>query len=370
MTILKRTLLTTLLCLSSVESQPVVGPLVFTDASAFVHQVTVQDGVDETRYRQAVSPLILSLPVAAGNIDIRSAYMYLEMRDSSGIRDARGPLDTQIAGEWDLGKALFTGYVNVPTGSDSLDTIAADLATGIARNDLGFPIKTFGHGLDFGGALTLAYQFRHWAFSVGGGYVIRGPYAPLENVSNYDPGDESTVTLGATYAVGGWSAGLDLAGTYIRVDREAGQITFRNGKQFVGRGSLAYTSRRLKIEASATEITRFKNLDASTGPLLYEDRDSNGNDFRARGSLRVTPISGWTIFGEATYKDLTKNAYDATDPLFQGAARLWSYGGGLTVQVGKREAMTVRVVRGDGWIRDRAQDVETLNIRVSVRVSF
>ena len=294
----------------------------------------------------------------------------LEERTATGTRDASGPLDTQISGEWNVGRSLFTGYVNIPTGKDSLDTVEADLARGISRNDLNFPIKTFGQGLDIGGALTLAHQVDHWTFSVGGGYVVRGTYAPLATASDYDPGDELTFTTGIGYATGGWTLGLDTAGKLIYVDRLQGAPIFRNGKQFVARGSLSYEGRKLRLDATVTEIARLKNREMIDGALLYEDRDSNGNDLRARGKISLTPLPGITVFGEGEFKDVSENAYDPTSPLFQASARLWAYGGGVSVRLGATEALTIRVIRGEGWLNDRAEDVETLNAHISVRLFF
>jgi hypothetical protein len=350
-------------------AQPQAAPI-STDASAFVHQLKLKNGTEEVRYRQVVSPVTFSVPVALGSVNIQSAYMYIEARDSV-TSDVSGPMDTQITGEWGFGNILFTGYVNAPTGMDSLETSEATLTRDISRNDLNFPIKTFGQGLDWGGALTLAHQVGQWALSVGGGYIVRGPYAPLATVSDYDPGDELTVTAGASYATGGWTLGLDASGKMIRVDRLTGTPVFRNGKQFVGKGSVTYESRMVRLDATLTEIARLKNRAMSTdGALLYEDRDSNGNDLRAFGRLSLRPVTGVTVFGEAHYKDITENAYDPTDALFQGAARLWSYGGGVSIKIGSSEALTLRLIRGEGWINDQSEDVETLNARVSFRLFF
>lgn len=363
--------LTALIAVGLAQAQP-GSPPVETDAGAFAHQLTLKDGVSETRYRQLVSPVSLSIPLVSGSLNVESGFMYLDVEDTTARRDISGPLDTQISAEWNLGKALLTGYANVPTGMDSLDATEAALTRDITRNDLNFPIKSFGQGLDFGGALTIAHQIGHWAVSVGGGYLVRGPYSPFVDVSDYDPGDEVTVTGGATYTTGGWTFGGDVSGKMIRVDRVNGTIQFRNGKQFTAGAAVTYESPLLRLDASIIDIVRLKDLarDDSSGALLYEGKDSNGNDLRARGRLDFRPIRGFTVFAEAEYKGITENAYNPGEMLYQGAARLWAYGGGITVKIGRKEALTARVTRGEGWINDRSQDVETLNARISVRLFF
>jgi hypothetical protein len=136
--------------------------------------VTVGSEATEKRFRQAVSPVSLSFPLLTGSLNIRSAYLYIEERDSTGTLDASGPLDTQLSGEWTFGQLVFTGYANLPTGTDSLDAAESGLAQGMSRNDVNFPIKTFGQGLDFGGAITFGHPVNNWAFSGGGGYIVRG----------------------------------------------------------------------------------------------------------------------------------------------------------------------------------------------------
>jgi hypothetical protein len=88
--------------------------------------------------------------------------------------DASGPLDTQVTGEWTFGRIALSGYANIPTGTDSLDATESGLARVMSRNDFDFPIKTFGQGLDVGGALTFGHRVENWAFSGGGGYIVRG----------------------------------------------------------------------------------------------------------------------------------------------------------------------------------------------------
>lgn len=194
--------------------------------------------------------------------------------------------------------------------------------------------------------------------------------APAATISDYDPGNKLTITAGLSFAKAGWTLGLDTEGKLIYIDRLAGAPLFRNGKQLTAKGSLSYVGRTIRIDTSVTDIVRLKNRKISNGELLYEDRDSNGNDLRARGKVTVTPFEGLAFFGEAHLKDVTENTYDPGSPLFQGASRLWLYGGGATLRIGNTESLTVRVLHGDGWLNDRADDVKTLNAHVSVRLFF
>jgi 5S rRNA maturation endonuclease (ribonuclease M5) len=70
----------------------------------------------------------------------------------------------------------------------------------------------------------------------------------------------------------------------------AGVPLFRNGKQLTAKGSLSYEGQTIRINVSATEIIRMKNRKITDGVLLFEDRDSNGNDLRARDKVSLTPF--------------------------------------------------------------------------------
>jgi hypothetical protein len=77
-----------------------------------------------------------------------------------------------------------------------------------------------------------------------------------------------------------------------------------------------------------------------------------------------------TVFGEAQLKDVTENGYEEGDDLYQGAARMWTYGGGVSVTLGGTESLTIRVRQGDGWLNNRLDDVKTLHAHVAVRLFF
>ena len=60
------TLAICLLANTGLQSQ--TPPPLFTDAAAFVHQVTIGPAGQNTRYRQIVSPVVLSVPIAFGKL--------------------------------------------------------------------------------------------------------------------------------------------------------------------------------------------------------------------------------------------------------------------------------------------------------------
>ena len=138
-----------------------------TEISSFVHQIDLQSATDTTQITQWVSPIRVQIPALGGHLSLRAAFM---MVDQSGTIDeiAWGALDTRIDGRWPIGKnALITLHASLPTGKRSLNDPDANLVGILARNDLNFPVRTFGQGFDLGGTLSIAKHRGHWSMSVG-----------------------------------------------------------------------------------------------------------------------------------------------------------------------------------------------------------
>ncbi len=341
-----------------------------THLSSFVHQMTLQRDSIKTRVNQWVSPVQITLPIAGGYIDLQSAIMGVEQ---TGLvnQSIWGALDTQINGQWSLGhRALISLHASLPTGK-SLDKNGVGLLQVLLRNDLNFPVKTFGQGLNAGGALSVVHHQGHWSLSMGGGYAYKGKYNPVDSVANYKPGDEISGSLGFDYTYKKWVYRVTTTGTFYLTDRHNGLVVFRNGKQLLLQGSMLYTGRRFRLKAEVTEIIRMKNKDLlSNDQFLYELRDSNGNDFRAHIETSWTPTSFVTFFGTGYFKHLTANAHVPTSPIYQGNAHLFEGGGGLALSFGKAVHLTLHGTRLTGKAEDATLILSAFNLRGALSIVF
>lgn len=341
-----------------------------TDLGSTFHQITLTD-TSKVRIRQVVSPVNVESPVGGGTISLTSGFMYVEQTAKDVSINAWGPLDTQVSANWSVRGIHATGFAILPTGKRGLDASEASIVRVINRNNLNFPVKTFGQGLDYGGAFTWGFQRDHIGFSVGAAYTARGEYEPFETAGRYRPGDEATGAVGLSYFNIGWSVSLDVASTFLFTDRLDGLVIFQNGKQLVSRFAAGYETRLFQITTSVTDIVRYRDRTLSqAGHLLYEVRDNNGNDLRASGRIVVTAVPSVAVWSHGHLKAVSKNPYPVGDPLHQGSARLYGFGGGATIKVGSAERVDVSVTRYGGWLDEGARNLHGWNARLSIQILF
>jgi len=341
-----------------------------TEISSFMHQLTIERSTGRTKISQWVTPITLHLPIAGGNIEMHSAGMFLH-QTGQNTQSALGALDTAIKGRWRLGHwGLVNAYAVLPTGKGALDPQDDALVRSIARNDLNFPVKTFGQGLKTGAALSLVRHSGQLTMSFGGVFSYRGAYEPVSGIRNYNPGDEIAGSVGLDYTHGSWIVRTSATGTYHRSDRQDGVAVFRNGKQIMFQLGLLYTGRLVRLEAEAYEIVRLKNKDLTNGAFLYEARDSNGNDIHIRAKASWSLASFVTLHSLGDFKHITHNAHALGTPLYQGDAHLLEGGGGVALSFGPNHHLSVRATRLTGKAEDNTANLSALNIRGELSVLF
>ena len=64
------------------------------------------------------------------------------------------------------------------------------------------------------------------------------------------------------------------------------------------------------------------------------------------------------------------NTKDADGIVLQPSARLYGYGGGLSLRIGPTEHLGMGVTRYDGWIEEGDRDLEGWNARINIRLLF
>ncbi|MDP6041002.1 MAG: hypothetical protein QGG64_20805, partial [Candidatus Latescibacteria bacterium] len=279
-------------------------------------------------------------------------------------------INTRIDGRWSIGKnAVISLHASLPTGKRSLNVPDANTVGILARNDLGFPVRTFGQGLDLGGTLSVARHRGHWSMSAGIRVIRKGAYTPLAGATTYKPGDEVSGLIGIDYTYKRWIFQLNAAGSFYKMDRQGGTIAFRNGKQFLFQTGIFYMGRVFRLQAQLFEITRLKNLNISNGHPLYETRDSNGNDLRARFEASLTPVRPFTLFIIGNAKYLTSNAHTPGTALYRGDAHLLEGGGGFSLSLGTTQ-LSVRATQLTGKTEDNTVKLSAFNIRAALRFAL
>lgn len=340
-----------------------------TQVSSFVHQITLERDSTRTRLTQWVAPLSIHMPFVNGNVQIRSAAMFVH-QDTLTNDHVWGVLNTEIQGQWALGKvALIQLNTSLPTGKRALATSDATLVQSLARNDLNFPIKTFGQGLGLGGTFSLVRHRGFWTWSAGVGYQYKGAYEPISGLTQYKPGDEILGSMGFDYTYGPFVYRLSVAGTYYLTDRLNKVVVFQNGKQFLLQGAILYTGNRIRLKAEITEIARLKNQGLVSGSFLYETRDSNGNDLRGLLEASWTPARFLTFFSTGYAKHLTANTHPQGSPLYQGDAYFIEGGGGIALSIGPYH-LNLRATKLTGKAEDKLLKLSAFNVRCGFTAEF
>jgi hypothetical protein len=340
-----------------------------THISSFVHQITLTRDSTQTRLTQWVAPIRLQIPIAKGNIQIRSAAMIFH-QDATANDQIWGATNTDIQGQWAVGKvAHLSLHASIPTGKHALSTSDATLAQNLFRNDLNFPVKTFGQGLDYGGTFSLVRHRGFWTWSAGFAYQRKGAYEPLTGVTNYKPGDVISGSIGFDYTHGSFVYRLSAAGTYYLTDRQNNLVVFQNGKQILLQGAIIYTAGKFKVISEITEIARLKNQALTNGAFLYETRDSNGNDLRGNLEISFMPTQYLTLYGTGYAKHLTANAHPANTPLYQGDAYLIEGGGGVVFSFGPYH-INLRATKMTGKAEDKTVTLSAFNIHGAFTAEF
>jgi len=345
-----------------------------TDLDGFIHEITEKPGTDEIRTRQWVYPLQVRTPIPGGTFEVHSALMQAEQRrtvspDSVAVIDVWGPLDTRFTGAWRLGTGgLISLHATLPTGKDSLNADEEALVRTIARNDLNFPVNTFGAGFDFGGGLSFATQRGHIGYSAGIAYVRRGEYDPVTGVANYKPGDEATLTLGIDYTWRKWVLRLSTVGSYYLKDRLGGRDIFRNGKQLMIQSGAYYEGRKLRLEGEFYSIIRFKNEQIFNDAFLYEIHDSNGEEYRLGMEVSWIPTRFLSLFGRAHVKHVTENKLPRFNTLYRGRARMFGVGGGMSISLNRAAHLVFRANRWSGHTRGGIAKLSAFNLKAALSI--
>jgi len=340
------------------------------DLGGYLHETTLLDPVGETRLRQWVVPVQVRLPALGGAFDVSTAMVRVsaEGRQTGTLS---GPTDTQFTGTWAVGHwALLSIRAQVPTGGREFGAESTDLVGTLSRHDLGLPVRSYGTGPEAAAGFTLCRQLDPFGLTLGFGHVRRWPYSPLAGVDGYRSGDEVSVALGVDYAWRRWVLRLGAAGWLQAADRLGGEAVFQNGKRALVQVRVHYEGRSFRLEAEASEILRLKNRVLSDGTLLYETRDSNGNDLRVHLGAGWSPHRFVTLHGSARLKQLTANAYQPGDPLYQGRARVWGGGAGLSFALADRGRLLFHYSRLEGSAADRTELFTSSESRISLRLKL
>lgn len=259
-------------------------------------KVTVKADSVETDVTQLYLPVVGSLRLGR-KIDLVVSGAFAQSTVSregsddltlSGASDVTAQLFARLAHN----RVLLQGGVGLPSGKKELDPEELAVAQILAHPLLGFRLKTYGQGLDLSGGAAAALPLGpRAALGLGAGFVSHGKFTLVDGGDDYQPGLESSVSIGLD--LGGRASGkgnASGAGAPLRVDvsyrtfgkdQLAGSDLFQEGAQIEAQAALALGRRGPRFTALGRIVSKSDNTTFSgSGNSIEELKEKPGTSLR------------------------------------------------------------------------------------------
>jgi hypothetical protein len=289
---------------------------------------------------------------------VRSGYVWARQSTAGLTGEASTFTDTALSGT-----ATYTGFdgvipflslnINVPTGTAAL--YGPDR---FARMDPDLvDVATYGEGWNFAPTLGVNIAVtKDFIVTPSIGYTNRnaftkeGPIDPITGAQgsvNFSPGDITTLSLGAAYAVGKFSINGSVAYAFESTTYQDGVAQYRAGDRVTVSGVAGYAwSDAWKSSVSGYWTYSRKN-DVNPGgvnALVLEAFNSNNTVYRI--NLDHTYSSGsWSVGPTASYLNRDANGYSSTTFQFIPAKQRYGLGGVGSYATSATSSINLRVER-------------------------
>jgi hypothetical protein len=169
--------------------------------------VSFEPGIGLKRAAQSVVRLFGGVPLGRRLfLDLGSDLAITRLEASDGTRvSLNGLTDTQVRASYTVGRdqVVASLLLNVPTGTEQVQSDQLPLVRSIAQNFLPFPVSSYGSGLGLTGALAVAQRLGSWSLGAAGSMRYLASYSPFADIdSRYAPGLESRIRLGVRRSLG------------------------------------------------------------------------------------------------------------------------------------------------------------------------
>ena len=270
---------------------------------------------------------------------LRSGYVFARQSTPGLTGEVSTLTDTALSGT-----ATYTALdgivpflsmnINAPTGKAAL--YGADR---FARMDPDLvDVPTYGEGWNF--APTLGANFaitKDLIITPSVGYTQRNAFTKEGNIDpvtlaqpgvNFDPGDVTTLSLGAAYAIGQFSINTSVAYAKESTTYQDGIAQYRAGDRVTVSGTAGYAWNDAWRSTLSGYWTYSRKNDVNPGgvnALVLEAFNSNNTVYRI--NLDTTYSNGpWSIGPVASYLERDANAYSSTTFQFIPAKQRYSLG--------------------------------------------
>lgn len=329
---------------------------------------------------QWFAPVVVHLPIRRTmRLTVFSGFTRSDADWSIPDDNFGGLIDSKVLleGSFYEDQVLLSAGFSLPTGQTKLNSTERSLLAWLTSDFLNFPLKLPGEGTKVFGEVGFAVPAGPWVVGGSMATIIASAYTPYADADDYRPGARMIATVGADRR---WDNNNALSTDIVFIkagdDEADGVPIFRNGMRIDLRGQGQLVFGNLTVEGALRFIVRARDDRAQPGnaALIRETHNTNGSDMR----LRISPsmpfgrsVTGWLSYDT---RILAANQYAANDELFEGAARIYGFGGGADIRLNPHATagIGVRIWRGssDGSARFGPLDLSGFELIQRLTISL
>ncbi len=245
----------------------------------------------------------------------------------SSLNDTRLRL-TYTFGE---GKGAGSVFFNLPTGKRELTADQYELTAQLADVSRKFMVRRYGQGLDIGADWFALPSWGSFGLNVGGGYLHRGKYRPLESdTREYKYGDEIFGSLGVSLDSRPVGGSLGVTVKYYTKDNYDNKETFQAGVATTISGAVTY-SEGFDLTLGTSVLMRGKAKIRSSGEQVLSDEalKSGRSQILAYVNGRFPASEKLRVLGRLELENVSANDYARESLGFLPKSHYVGFGGGV-----------------------------------------
>jgi hypothetical protein len=245
----------------------------------------------------------------------------------SSLNDTRLRL-TYTFGE---GKGAGSVFFNLPTGKRELTADQYELTAQLADVSRKFMVRRYGQGLDIGVDWFALPSWGSFGLSVGGGYLYRGKYRPLElDTREYKYGDEIFGSLGVNLDGHPIDGSFGVTVKYYTKDKYDNKETFQAGMATTISGAVTY-SEAFDLTLGTSVLMRGKAKIRSSGEQVLSDEalKSGRSQILAYINGRFPASEKLRVLGRLELENVSANDYARESLGFLPKSHYVGFGGGV-----------------------------------------
>lgn len=271
---------------------------------------------------------------------------------AADVAEISGLSDVKLKGFYHAAQdqLLFGLGVNLPTGQTNLDDEQVRAANAISPNVLGFRQRRYGEGFDLDLSVAAGRHIGE-TVTLGGGvsFLHKGPY-DLDDTSEYDPGSELALTVGADFQRETVAASGDVVYRLFSKDKLDEADSFEEGAQIELNLRGYLRGERWGLDAWVRDVIKDDN-EVLGVPLGTDSRVENGNNLWFGVSPSYQPSDVVAVKGLLDYVAVEQSQQQTT-----GAWAL-GIGAGVDVQLRPFAIVEARVQKLTGNSEDDSVDL-------------